>query len=266
MNHSLQRLSGKFQQIRFAILTPNFPQIDINPTLNIEPLGSLYGRKYVVISHLGPEPILVSGGVGEDITFDIELISKFDAKAHLIDPTPRAIHHMAAVSARFGQKNQSEYSENGKQSPDSYNLTKINSTNLIFHPFALLDQARLVKFYEPPVRDHVSYSVQNIQKGFSSKGSYIEVNAIGPVEINEIVKYLMISVLKLDIEGSEFLFLSSAFEIGLFPHQILIEIDELHFPSLRSRKIAKRIFKLLNEYDYQLVFRDGYNFTYLRTF
>ena len=35
--------------------------------------------------------IVVSAGVGEDISFDIELMNNFQAKLFLIDPTPRAI-------------------------------------------------------------------------------------------------------------------------------------------------------------------------------
>ena len=261
-----RRLSGKFKQIRKALLTPNFPEIDGNSKPYIASLGSDYGRKYVVTSILGPKPLLVSGGVGEDITFDVEFVSKFSANAVLIDPTPRAIEHISAVRNRFGKQNLSLYSENGKQSPESYDLTKLNSNNLTFHPYALLDSTRKVKFFEPPMSDHVSYSIQNIQNKFSAKGSFIEVFAIGPKEILDLINNSNIDVLKLDIEGSEYEFLKSAFNVGLFPDQVLVEIDELYFPSLRSRKIAKRIFRLFLVNGYKLVFRDDYNFTYLRTY
>lgn len=265
MNHTFQRILGKYQQLKTVVLTPKFPRIQVNSSTRVESLGSVYGRKYVVVSVLGSDPLLVSGGVGEDITFDVEFVSKYNAKAVLFDPTPRAIQHISEVVLRFGEKSQSPYSENGKQSPDSYNLSKLNSSKFYFYPYALLDSARDVRFYEPPICDHVSYSVQNIQKKFSTKGPYIQVSAIGPSEIFDLIDKSKISVLKLDIEGSEYLFLSSAFDVGLYPEQILLEIDELHFPSLRSRRIAKRILGLLLANDYELVFRDGFNFTYLRS-
>jgi FkbM family methyltransferase len=252
--------------MRRAFLTPRFPEIDGNSKPYVESLGSDYGRKYVVASILGPKPLLVSGGVGEDITFDVEFVSKFGANAVLIDPTPRAIEHISAVVSRFGKQKLSLYSENGKQSPESYDLTKLNSTNLTFHPYALLDHPQKVKFFEPQVSEHVSYSIQNIQNRFSAKGSFIEVSAVGPKEVLDLINNSNIDVLKLDIEGSEYEFLKSAFDVGLFPDQVLVEIDELYFPSLRSRKIAKRIFRLFLANNYQLVFRDGYNFTYLRTY
>lgn len=264
MNHIFQRILGKYQHLKTVVLTPSFPRIQLNSSIRIEPLGSLYGRKYVVISSLGPEPLLVSGGVGEDITFDVEFISQHNGHAILIDPTPRAIEHISGVVSRFGRQSQSPYSENGMQSPESYDLSKLNSSNFSFHPYAMLDSNRNVRFYEPPVREHVSYSVQNIQKKFGTRGAYIEVSAIGPNEIFDLTNKSLINVLKLDIEGSEYLFLSSAFNAGLFPEQILLEIDELHFPSFRSRRIAKRIFALLSNNNYDLLFRDGFNFTYVR--
>jgi hypothetical protein len=129
-----------------------------------------------------------------------------------------------------------------------------------------LDSARKVKFFKPKISHHVSYSIQNIQNRFNAKDSFIEVFAIGPKEISGLINNYNIDVLKLDIEGSEYEFLKSAFKVGLFPDQVLVEIDELYFPSLRSRKIAKRIFRLFLTNNYKLVFRDGYNFTYLRTY
>jgi hypothetical protein len=99
--------------MRRAFLTPRFPEIDGNSKPYVESLGSDYGRKYVVASILGPKPLLVSGGVGEDITFDVEFVSKFGANAVLIDPTPRAVEHISAVKSRFGKKTMSVIQKKG---------------------------------------------------------------------------------------------------------------------------------------------------------
>ncbi len=136
-----------------VLLTPRFLKIDMSSNLRIESLGSDHERKYIVISILGPEPLLVSDGVGDDIIFDVEFISRYSANVKLIDPLPRAIEHISAVTTRLGEENQSSYSGNGKQSPDSYDLTKSNSTNLTFDPCAMLDAARKARFYEPPISD-----------------------------------------------------------------------------------------------------------------
>lgn len=74
-----------------------------------------------------------------------------------------------------------------------------------------------------------------------------------------------IDILKLDIEGSELRFLLSLFALEVYPAQILLEIDELHFPSFKNKKIATTILKMMSQEGYELIYRDVYNFTYLRT-
>jgi len=216
-------------------------------------------------SNLRRSPLIISGGVGEDISFDVEFISRYHARVFLFDPTPRAIQHIVEVRQRFGASSECSYSGSGKQAPKSYDLQKVDQENLILLEFALLEGSKIVKFYAPPLSEHVSFSVQNIQNHFNSKGSYVEVKAIGPKEVTELIGTNIIDVLKLDVEGSEYLYLASSFDQGKFPNQVLIEIDELHFPSLKSRKIAKKIFRLLEIYGYTLIYIDGFNFTYIRS-
>jgi hypothetical protein len=262
---SLQiRVAGKIAHFKATLLTPRFPRISYHEGITVQGLGSEYGRKFFS-TNLRDKPLLVSGGVGEDISFDVEFISQYGAKVYLFDPTPRAIQHIMEVNRRFGTTSECSYSKTGKQPANSYDLRLVNPKNLMLKEFALLESAKTVKFYEPPVPDHVSYSVQNIQNHFHSKGSYIEVQALGPQEVVQLTGTNYIDVLKLDIEGSEYLYLSSSFEKGIFPKQVLIEIDELHFPSLQSRSIAKKIFRLFEQYDYILIYIDGYNFTYVRS-
>lgn len=263
MKFILAKTISKFYQLKLKLLTPKYGKISIDPKIALDCLGSSYGRKYFAPSKLGPNPILVSGGVGEDVSFDVELITEFNASAFLFDPTPRAIKHMDEVYYHFGLKNNRSNSETGKQDVRSYDLRSVSSKNLTFYKYALLDSPKLVKFYEPLIPSHVSHSVNNIQNQFSTRGLHIEVNAIGPIEVSKLIKSYQINILKLDIEGSEYQYLSSCFNSGIYPDQILIEIDELHYPSLRSRKIAKKIFSLFYTHKYQLIYRDGFNFTYL---
>ena len=245
------------------MFTPKFRVVDDAAKVSITCLGTEYGRKFIADSALGGNPILVSGGVGEDVSFDVEFVTNYHAKAILFDPTPRAIQHIYEVCSRFGSSADTIFSNNGKQEASSYNLHKINSENFIFYPFALLNEQKTVNFYAPPVREHVSYSIQNIQNRFTKKGEFIEVYAIGPNEVRQFAGE-QINVLKLDIEGSEYEFLKSMFDNTILPDQILVEIDELHFPSIRSYKIAKKLFDLLMQNNYILIYRDGYNFTFLR--
>jgi hypothetical protein len=52
----------------------------------------------VVTRGLGPDAVIYSGGVGEDITFEQELIRRFDVKIHIFDPSPVAVRTIAAAN------------------------------------------------------------------------------------------------------------------------------------------------------------------------
>ena len=54
-------------------------------------LGTEYGAHCVSLEPLGPDSIVYSVGLGEDISFDLALIEQTGAQVHGFDPTPRAI-------------------------------------------------------------------------------------------------------------------------------------------------------------------------------
>ena len=65
-------------------------------------MGSEYG-KWCFVDHQDLyNSIIISGGVGEDISFDVDFASEYNAKIFLYDPTPRAIKHFETVSENFG--------------------------------------------------------------------------------------------------------------------------------------------------------------------
>ena len=49
-------------------------------------IGTTYGGYDIVNKNL-KEPIVLSCGLGEDASFDIDMINKFDAKVFILDPT-----------------------------------------------------------------------------------------------------------------------------------------------------------------------------------
>jgi len=258
----LRRVKFEIKNYRFRLFSPIYPEV--LPLYEVEKLGSLYGQKFLAPNLVGNSPILISGGVGEDISFDIEFLNKYGGEVFFFDPTDRAIKYIENLRQYLGNEKSIGYTVNGVQPYESYNLLNISTEVLNFYPLALLDSAKRVKFYQPRDASHVSYSVQNIQNSFSEIGNFIEVDAIGPIELCHIVNSKKIDILKLDIEGSEYYFLSSLFANDIFPIQILVEIDELSFPSIKSRKMANLIFRLMQENSYLLIKRSGFEFTYAR--
>jgi hypothetical protein len=71
------------------------------------------------------------------------------------------------------------------------------------------------------------------------------------------LKVTNLSMLKLDIEGAQLEVLDSMFADGIYPNQILMEIDELHFPSFSSRRRARKCLALLANNEYELFAREN---------
>ena len=71
----------------------------------MEKLGTNYGGWYIPKNiTLNADSIVYSGGVGEDISFDLLLSDKYDCNIVLIDPTKKAIQHYDEVQNYYKTK------------------------------------------------------------------------------------------------------------------------------------------------------------------
>ena len=69
-------------------------------------LGTNYGGWLIPSDNIINEnSIIYSAGVGEDISFDIILQSKYNCHIYLIDPTEKAIKHYDECNKYFNNKN-----------------------------------------------------------------------------------------------------------------------------------------------------------------
>jgi len=74
-----------------------------------------------------------------------------------------------------------------------------------------------------------------------------------------------IDILKLDIEGAALEVIQRMFNDRIYPDQILVEVDEMHFPSFKSKFRARQLFRLLKKHEYSLLCIDSCDFLYVRT-
>ena len=206
----------------------------------------------------------VSCGLGEDASFDVEFAAKYKAKVILVDPTPRAIRHFEEIERRVGKPAELPYSEIGKQPAAAYDLTKINAGTLVLEPCALWIEATKLKFFSPPNPEHVSHSIVNYQNQYREDSPYIEVEARPLSAVMEKHGLKSLPLLKLDIEGAEVKVFPDLIEKGIRPRQILVEFDEMNFPSQRSKENAEAMDGVLRKAGYVCRFYDGKaNFLYV---
>ena len=82
----------------------------------MQSLGTNYGGWCIPINTaLNENSIIYSGGVGEDISFDLQLQDKYGCNIVLIDPTKRALKHFDEIKQYYKQK---EFKFSGDIQPD----------------------------------------------------------------------------------------------------------------------------------------------------
>ena len=77
----INRVLNKFNQLFFKF-NPK-----INKNILTKKIGTFYGG-YDICDDQLKIPNIISCGLGEDATFDIEMINNYNAKIFAIDPTP----------------------------------------------------------------------------------------------------------------------------------------------------------------------------------
>ena len=158
-------------------------------------LGSDYGGWIVPRRLLRPGAICYCAGVGEDATFDLELI-RHGCLVVSIDPTPRAI--------QFGE-------QVARQEP-AFTLV----------PTGLWSAPAVMRFYAPRDRTQVSHSIVNLQ----GTAEYFEAECTTVQLLTEKLGHDRVDLLKLDIEGAEFEVLASVLRDGPLPGTICVEFDQ----------------------------------------
>ena len=231
-------------------------------TSNEDPLlhlGTDYGGWTFVEDDQLYGSTILSAGLGEDASFDIEFAEKYQSKMIIVDPTPRAVQHFEDIKRSIGENKTESYSEGGKQPIAAYELSNIDSSQLSLVRKALWKEKTKIKFYKPDNESHVSHSIINWQHDYNNDSEYIKVRANTVFSILEDynIDKNGIEIVKLDIEGAEIEVLSQMVDNGLLPRQILVEFDKLHNPSEKGFKRVDKVHRSLLEEGYELLYTDG---------
>jgi FkbM family methyltransferase len=204
------------------------------PEMTVETvrLGDPGGRWSVVPDALGTGTVYAFG-VGTDISFERDLIARYDVTVHAFDPTPIALEW--AASQRL---------------PEGF----------LLHPYGVADFDGSARFAAPRKRKFVSFSLVRRE----GVGPAVEA----PVHrITTLIGMLHLpppDVIKMDIEGAEYAVLPDVLASDLRPAQLLVEFHH------RWREVGTRrtraALKLLAASGYRIadVAENGLEYVFLR--
>lgn len=229
------------------------------PHLDLVTLGSEYGGWTFLNTPRLKGCTVISAGLGEDASFDIDFINMFDAKVVVVDPTPRAIAHFDAIRKGFGTARQTEYVAGGKQPVASYDLTKCTDKNLQLVDRALWYRNEELRFFLPEDPSHVSHSIVNFQNDYKQDTDHLIVPAwtLRDVLQDRKIAEQDVEILKLDIEGAEVEVLQQLLSDGLRPRQICVEFDELNKPGKQAFERVDLADAALRSAGYRCVYGNG---------
>ena len=226
----------------------------------MEKLGTRYGGWYLPKSiDLNQDSIIYSGGVGEDMSFDLKLQSKYDSHIILIDPTRKSVKHYEEIKQYYTIPN---FSFTGNIQHDYVKI--INDLRVKFDKFHYINKGLYSKkdtmnFYMQTNKDYVSQSLMSNMFGTE----YYEVEVDTIKNIMQDLNHTKIDLLKLDIEGAEIEVLNNMLDDEIYPRYLCIEFDLLIKNKDTDKSTNKVIMRLL-ESGYNILINDKLNITFER--
>jgi FkbM family methyltransferase len=152
--------------------------------------------------------------LGNDSSFDQNLINNYNSKVFLVDPTPEAKLH--------------------------YNKF-LKSKNTKFVNCAIYNKNSLSKFYKPTNKEkYISHSLKDFDGKaiYSKKYFYVKTKTLSSICKENKINKNKIEILKLDVEGVGLEIIKNIFLEKIYPKQIHIEIEHLLFEGLADEGVS----------------------------
>ena len=215
--------------------------------------GSDYNRYVIPENILDKDSVCYLVGVGEDITFDCEIVDKYGCKGVLFDPTPRSIDHFKnivddpSVSPIPSDKKYPDYARFSK----SFHL-------LEYVNWGISGSDEIVQFYPPSSPGAVSHSIDNI-KNTSAQGGF-KAQCFKLSTVMKKLGHEKIDLLKLNIEGAEIYIVND-----ILKENIPVKIIAVDFDYVKKYKYppVSHVVEKLKEAGYSAVY-EGHNYTFVK--
>lgn len=187
----LRRFYRRFRRTKLFVQNGFFPKVCKRKNLVF--LGTVYGGWMIDESLLDASSTVLSFGLGEDISFDQEIIKRFGSRVHGFDPTPKSIAWLKQ-----------------QELPEQFEL----------HSFGLAGIDGILEFSVPKEEGFASYSsVEELNP--ANETVQLPVKRISTV-LSEL-KLVDVDILKMDIEGSEYEVIQDLVKSDFRPKQVLVE-------------------------------------------
>ena len=187
--------------------------------MSFEMQGTQYGGWMLDLDRVPEGSTIISAGIGEDISFDLALMKKKNCKIIGIDPTEKS-HRF--IEAQGELKN--------------FILVKKALTEL---------EGDVIRLFKNSNANHVSESIMSDHHAINAFDSYLcETTSLETL----FSMYDNISVVKMDIEGSEYDVIPNLKEMPNTVEQFCIEFH--HFCSSKTIEDTKAIIKKMAEFGF----------------
>jgi FkbM family methyltransferase len=204
-------------------LRHSFDSLYSKPLPDKETIG-LLSPWTIVTRGLHSDAVIYSGGIGEDITFEQELIRRFGVKIHIFDPSSVAIRTIALA----------------------------NTDRLLFRPVGLA-ASTTGKFSIGGGTPSTTWLKAGGSESLPCTTLTHEMAAN---------RHDSIDLLKIDIEGFEYEVLENCLAERIPIKQICVEFHDF-FPEIPKAK-TKQMIRTLDSYGFDLIHRHRHDHTFLR--
>lgn len=181
------RLSGLAATLGLGV--DRRPQLD----RDVWVLGTEYGAHAVCPDGLTEGSVMYSVGLGEDISFDLELIERTGLTVHGFDPTPRSLEWLG-----------------NQDLPGTFHV----------HSEGLAHYDGTASFSPPVDPTHISHTLLD-RPETEEQSIQVEVRRLSTLMAD--LGHQHLDILKLDIEGAEYEVMDEILQAGVLVDQVLLE-------------------------------------------